>query len=63
MVKSMVGAAAGWGGLFAKSLHWLDPWIRAISFYGGAILVVASIISVSIDIYRKWKGRNRPDEP
>lgn len=50
----MIGTAVSWT---AGKATWIEPTVKAIGFYGGAIVVLLTITSLSFDVYRKWKKR------
>jgi hypothetical protein len=54
----MLGMVGAGGSIFADASTWLDPLVRGITFYGGAIVVILTAISFALDIRRKWKIRN-----
>lgn len=43
------------------SISWigshLDGVIKGITFYGGALVVILSLISWGWDLYKKWKAK------
>jgi hypothetical protein len=52
----MMGSFSTWLG---QNFHAIDPIVAGIAFYGGAIVVVVSFISFSLDVRKKWKERNK----
>jgi hypothetical protein len=56
--KGLIGAAGASLSWVSDHLQWLPDAIRVFSFYGGAVVVVLSLISLTMDIRRKWKRRN-----
>lgn len=61
-LNALIGSAGGGISWIADQITWLDPAVRAISFYGGAILVIFSVISVGMDIRRKWRDKREKRE-
>lgn len=58
LVKGFVGVVGGGTNWIAAKATWIEPTVKAIGFYGGAIVVLLTIISLSIDVYRKLKKRD-----
>lgn len=52
--KGMLGAVATGSAFAGNYSTWFDPFIRALMFYGGALVVVLTCISLALDIRRKW---------
>lgn len=61
LVKGSVGIASASVSYIGDHASSIDPIIRGIMFYGGAIVVVFTAISFALDIRHKWKFRNHPD--
>lgn len=56
----MLASASIWSG---EHFTWLEPAVRAVMFYGGAIVVVLTIGSIALDVKWKWRHRNDPRHP
>jgi hypothetical protein len=45
-------------GVVSAAISWMgdhfDAWVRALTFYGGAVLLVFSLVSVAMEIMIKW---------
>lgn len=53
--KGMLGAVATGSAFAGNYSNWFDPFIRSIMFYGGAVGVILTCISLALDIRRKWR--------
>jgi len=56
-IDALLGAAGGFVSCLAHHLWWMEPLCRAVSFYGGGLLVVFSLVSVGIDLRRCGPNR------
>jgi hypothetical protein len=56
-IDALLGAAGGFVSCLAHHLWWMEPLCRAVSFYGGGLLVVFSLVSVGIDLRRKMRAK------
>lgn len=58
MFKGFVGLLASVVSWLGAHLPTLDDLVRAVPIYGGALVVLFTLVSIGLDIWKKWKHRN-----
>lgn len=54
-----IGATAAW---VSGHAHDLDPYVKAFTLWGGALVVALSLVCWYLDLRRKLKYRNTPPQ-